>query len=129
MAHWVVHVIRHAVPLSAFVVIVVARRLRHRLVLRLLHGLLKGYAAIGGFGEIACPQTVSGEFRWIKARLLATRFHDQVDRLGDEGLAVVIAPLVDAAEDGAAVEPGFLEPSFQRGDGPRRSSGIAHRPR
>ena len=64
-----------------FGVVVVARGLLHRAVLRLLHGFGQRNAAAGGFGEIAGAQAMGGKRRRVESGLGDAALQDQIDGL------------------------------------------------
>ena len=73
-------------------VVVVAGRLLHRAVLRLLHGFGQGNAAAGGLGKVAGAQAVGGKLRRIEPGLGDAALEDQIDRLRGQRPAFADAP-------------------------------------
>jgi len=101
----------------AFGIVVVASGLLHGGVLALGHGFGQGHALTGRLGEEARAQPVGREADRIEPRHGDAALEDQVDALAGETFGADVLPLVDPAEDGAALDPGEGEPGLQCDDG------------
>lgn len=114
-----------ALAAPAFGVVVIARRLLDRAVLRLLHRLRQRHAGARRFGQITRAQPVRAEFPRIQTRHRAAPLNDQIDRLRGDRPLFKRAPAVDGAKIGPLAMSARSSQSFSASTGGPISSARA----